>query len=230
MSIEVNNSDNQLNIEINKILDVYSFKSIKSVSRGVDATGNYYIAINFIANDKNNSLRIYLKDVSDPLTWTNDLSGANTALNDIRSWMNEVIDVQITEANDSIQIYASDGSNNVPVLVGQQRCSDSLAVTLCTSQAQIEITPGLLASTTLLDPLGNLTGYSGNQILSISFASNGTAAAKVSIDGGTTFYDLPAGTTLNYDANGIMNSYNPDIFYWDTTTSGASLLIAFNYV
>ena len=231
MSIIVNNTDNQLNIEINKILDVYSFKSIKSVSRGVDANGNYYIAINFIANDKNNSLRIYLKDVIDPLTWTNDLSGANAALADIRSWMNEVIDVQIDQANDSIQIYASDGSNNVPVLVGQQPCSDSLAVTLCEDQAQIEITPGLLSSTTLVNPTGNLIAYAGNKILSISFASNGTAAAKVSVDGGIIYYDLAPGTTLNYDANGIMNSYNPDIFYWDTgTVSGGSLLIAFNYI
>lgn len=134
-------------------------------------------------------------------------------------------------AEDSVKICGTtDGSDTSPIYVGKQKCDNALAVTLCDNQAQLEITPGLLSSTTLVDPTGNLTGYSGNQILSISFASNGTAAAKVSIDGGTTFYDLPAGTTLNYDANGIMNSYNPDIFYWDTTTSGASLLIAFNYV
>ena len=227
MSIEVNNTDNQLNIWINKILDVYSFKSIKSVSRGVDANGNYYIAINFIANDKNNSLRIPLKDVIDPLTWTNDLAGANAALADIRSWM-KVIDVQIDQANDSIQIYASDGSNNVPVLVGQQPCSDSLAVTLCQDQAQVYVTPILLASS---NSTGNLIAYAGTQILSISFASNGTADADVSVDGGVNYLKLAPGMTINLDANGIMNYYNPNLFHWDTSlTAGASLLIAFNFI
>jgi hypothetical protein len=228
MSIIVNNSDNQLNIEINKVLDVYSFKSIKSVSRGVDANGNYYIAINFIANDKNNSLRIYLKDVSDPITWTNDLAGANAALADIRSWMNEIIDVQINEANDSIQIYASDGTNNVPVLVGQQACSDSLAVTLCDDQAQVLITPVLLPSS---NSTGDLTAYSGSSILSISFANDGTADADISVDAEANYIKLAPGMTINLDANGVMNYYDPNLFYWNTSiTPGASLLIAFNYI
>jgi hypothetical protein len=112
MSIIVNNTDNQLNINNNGVLDVYAVKSVKSVSRAVDASGNYYIAINFIANDKNNSLRIYLSEVSSPVTWTNDLTGANAALADIRDWLSEIIDVQISEANDSILVYGWDGTTN----------------------------------------------------------------------------------------------------------------------
>lgn len=115
MSIIVNNTDNQLNINNNGVLDVYAVRSIKSVSKAVDASGNYYIAINFIANDKNNSLRIYLKDVSSPVTWTNDLTGANAALADIRDWLSEVIEVEISEANDSILVYGFDGTNNQPI-------------------------------------------------------------------------------------------------------------------
>lgn len=112
MSIIVNNTDNQLNINNNGVLDVYAVRSIKSVSRAVDASGNYYIAINFIANDKNNSLRIYLSEVSSPVTWTNDLTGANAALADIRDWLSEIIEVQISEANDSILVYGWDGTTN----------------------------------------------------------------------------------------------------------------------
>jgi hypothetical protein len=228
MSIIVNNTDGQLNIDNNGILDVYAVRSIKSVSKGVDATGNYYIAINFIANDKNNSLRIYLKDVSSPVTWTNDLTGANAALADIRDWLSEIIDVQITEANDSIQIYASDGTSNVPVLVGQQKCDESLAVTLCDGQAQVPITPVLLASA---NSTGDLTAYSGQLILSISFANDGTSDADVSVDGGSTYIKLAPGMTINLDANGVMNYYDPNLFYWNTSlTAGASLLIAFNYI
>jgi hypothetical protein len=228
MSIIVNNTDGQLNINNNGVLDVYAVRSIKSVSKGVDASGNYYIAINFIANDKNNSLRIYLKDVSSPVAWTNDLTGANAALADIRDWLSEIIDVQITEANDSIQIYASDGLNNVPVLVGQQRCDESLAVTLCDRQAQVLITPVLLASS---NSTGDLTAYSGSSILSISFANDGTADADISVDGEATYIKLAPGMTINLDANGVMNYYDPNLFYWDTSlTAGASLLIAFNYI
>lgn len=117
MSIIVNNTDNQLNIDNNGVLDVYSYKAIKSISRAVDASGNYYIAINFIANDKNNSLRINLKDVSSPVTWTNDLAGATSALADLRDWLGEIIEVDINEANDSILIYGYDGANNQPVSV-----------------------------------------------------------------------------------------------------------------
>lgn len=228
MSIIVNNTDGQLNIDNNGILDVYAVRSIKSVSKGVDASGNYYIAINFIANDKNNSLRIYLKDVSSPVTWTNDLTGANAALADIRDWLSEIIDVQITEANDSIQIYASDGTSNVPVLVGQQKCDESLAVTLCDGQAQVPITPVLLASA---NSTGNLTAYSGQLILSISFANDGTADADISVDAEATYIKLAPGMTINLDANGVMNYYDPSFFYWKTNvTPGASLLIAFNYI
>lgn len=112
MSIIVNNTDNQLNIEYNGVLDVYNVKTIKSVSRGVDASGNYYIAINFIANDKNNSLRINLSEVSSPVTWTNDVTGANAAIADIRDWLSEIIEVEISEANDSILVYGWDGAVN----------------------------------------------------------------------------------------------------------------------
>jgi hypothetical protein len=222
MSIIVNNTDGQLNIDNNGILDVYAVRSIKSVSRGVDASGNYYIAINFIANDKNNSLRIYLKDVSSPVAWTNDLTGANAALADIRDWLSEIIDVQITEANDSIQIFASDGTNNVPVLVGQQACSDSLAVTLCTQQAGVKITPNIQVS---INEIAIIT----DPVYSVSFANIGTADALVSFDTGLTTVPLSPGVTVNMDAGGLGNFYESATFAWDTQSNlGSKLVITYN--
>jgi hypothetical protein len=222
MSIIVNNTDGQLNIDNNGILDVYAVRSIKSVSRGVDASGNYYIAINFIANDKNNSLRIYLKDVSSPVAWTNDLTGANAALADIRDWLSEIIDVQITEANDSIQIYASDGTNNVPVLVGQQACGDSLAVTLCTQQAGVQITPNIRVS---INDIATIT----DPVYSISFANIGTADALVSFDSGLNTVPLSPGVTVNMDAGGLGNFYDSATFGWDTQSNlGSKLVITYN--
>jgi hypothetical protein len=127
MSIIVNNTDNQLNINNNGILDVYAIKSIKSVSKSVDASGNYYIAINFIANDKNNSLRINLSDVSSPVTWTNNLTGANAALADLRNWLSEIVDVNIVGGvtldvnldanNDEVSVYGSNGGTPTAIAV-----------------------------------------------------------------------------------------------------------------
>ena len=111
---------------------------------------------------------------------------------------------------------------------GTAACVDSFPVTLCTDQAKVYVTPVLLASSS---STGNLTAYAGTQILSISFASNGTADAEVSVDGGVNYLKLAPGMTINLDANGIMNYYNPNLFYWDTSlTAGASLLIAFNFI
>jgi hypothetical protein len=115
MSIQVNNTDNQLNIIVNGVLDVYNVRTIKSVSRAIDASGNHYISLNFIANDKNNSVRIPLSEVTSPVGWTNDTAGAVAAVEDIRDWMSEVIEVEIDAANDSIGIYGYNGVNPTPV-------------------------------------------------------------------------------------------------------------------
>lgn len=119
MSIQVNNTDNQLNIIVNGVLDVYNVKTIKSVSRAIDANGNHYISINFIANDKNNSVRIPLSEVTSPVTWTNDTAGAANAVEDLRNWLSEIVEVEISETNDSILVYGYDaaGGNNEPISV-----------------------------------------------------------------------------------------------------------------
>lgn len=212
MSIKVNNADNQLNIDINGVLDVYNFDVIKSVSRGLDTNGNYYIAINFIANDKNNSLRIPLKDVINPITWTNDLTGADNAIADIRLWMDETIDVQITEANDSILVYGYDGVNNVPIAV------DSLGAVAIQDNGDSITVDGLGVQRT--QNILRVSGTSGTiapGFRSMSLASVGTANATV--EGQT----LKPGETINIDAGGI-NDVLGGISY-STTTAGAELLI-----
>jgi hypothetical protein len=209
MSIILNNHDNQLNIETNGVVDVYNFDVIKSVSRAVDASGNNYISINFIANDKNNSLRIPLKEVVHPPTWTNDTTGAIQAVDDIRFWMNEVISVNAT----------------ITSPLGQQPMGDSVSTVLAYDQANVMINVGLDRYT------GTNGDTSGISVLSISFASVGTANALVSVDGGMIYKTLAPGETLNLDAGGIMNFYNGNNFFWDTTTNaGSSLIVAVNYL
>jgi len=222
MSIIVNNTDNQLNINNNGVLDVYAVKSVKSVSRAVDASGNYYIAINFIANDKNNSLRIYLKDVSSPVAWTNDLTGANAALADIRDWLSEIIEVQISEANDSILVYGWDGTTNrkiktdangelqVDILSlpneGQQTMANSISVALASNQS------GAARTTNILRPTGsgNVNSVAAT-FYSVSVANVG--AANGSVLGGTS--NIKPGEVLNFSADAVNNYFTS--FAYDAT-------------
>ena len=196
MSIIVNNTDNQLNINNNGVLDVYAVKSVKSVSRAVDASGNYYIAINFIANDKNNSLRIYLSEVSSPVTWTNDLTGANAALADIRDWLSEIIEVQISEANDSILVYGWDGTTNRKIK------------TDANGELQVDIlslpNPGYVRIPGALRP--NNTSGDVNSVadtfFSVSVANVGSANGTI-LSGIT----IKPGEVLNFSADAVNNYF-----------------------
>jgi hypothetical protein len=207
MSIQVNNTDGQLNVIVNGVLDVYNFDNIKSVSRSVDASGNHYVSINFIANDKNNSLRIPLSQVVDPSTWTNDTDGAIIAVDTIRGYMVQSVNATIKSP------------------LGQQINDESVSVTLSSDQAQSKINADVIR---YISSNANLTGKT---VLSISFASVGTANARISLDGGFNYTILKPGETLNLDAGAVMNYYDGNLIFWDTTTNvGSELIVAYNHI
>lgn len=84
--MQVSNVNSQLRIDYPSLLmEFYKYDTFKSVTSGSDKKG-YYVMINFIANDKNNSLRLYLVDITNQGGWTNDAVGAYTAVNDISGW------------------------------------------------------------------------------------------------------------------------------------------------
>jgi hypothetical protein len=222
MSIQVNNTDNQLNIVVNGVLDVYNVKTIKSVSRAIDANGNHYISINFIANDKNNSVRIPLSEVTSPVGWTNDTTGAIAAVEDIRDWLSEVIEVEISEANDSILVYGWDGAANrkiktdangelqVDILSlpneGQQTMANSISVALASNQTGAARTPGIIRPT---NASGNVSSAAAT-FYSVSVANVG--AANGTVLGGTT---IKPGEVLNFSADAVNNYFTS--FAYDAT-------------
>jgi len=78
--------------------------------------------------------------------------------------------------------------------------------------------------------IGDLSLF-GSNITSISFVSVGTAAALVSVNGGSTYFSAAPGTTINLSADGVTGFYIGTSFYWDTLTNvGASLIIIYNYI
>jgi hypothetical protein len=86
------NEKGQLKLSYSSYVEYYEFQTFKSVSYALDTlTGKYYVSINFIANDKNNALRLYLSDINNQGNWTNDAVGAKQAVEDISSWIAAVM-------------------------------------------------------------------------------------------------------------------------------------------
>jgi hypothetical protein len=130
--------NNQLKLNHSNSVEYYEFSTFKSISSGFDTLrGNYYVSINFIANDKNNSLRLYLVDISNQPTWTDTSIGVQNAVEQISVWANISVKVvlplnsrfpriirssgasltAITNAVFSIS-FASTGTTNATIVVG----------------------------------------------------------------------------------------------------------------
>jgi hypothetical protein len=189
----------------NSVLDFFEYRAIKSVGRSLHTDGNWYVIINFLANDVLNPLRINLASVTNQATWTNTSVGSYQAVTDIQA---------------AIDSYINSVSISAPL--GSQVEASSVSVALASDQFTQTVTPNILST----------SGANGNLAVpckSISFASNGTASARLSFNGGVNYVVVPTGTTINMDAGGLNNEYASDKFYWDVTTNaGASLIITYN--
>jgi hypothetical protein len=116
---------------------------------------------------------------------------------------------------------------NIVGPLGQQDNGNSVSTVLSDEQANVLISTVAQRYTAADDNAGSTS----STILSISFASVGTADARISFDGGTNYMVLKPGETLNLDAGGVMNYYDGAKISWDTTTNaGSSLIVALNYI
>ena len=192
----------------NSVLEFFEYRAIKSVGRSLHTDGNWYVIINFFANDVLNPLKINLAQVTNQDGWTNDWSGSYQAIVDIQR---------------NIDTYFS--STTIIGPLGQQTENNSISVAISTDQSELQITPVIIISS------GDVSTTITDKILSISFASNGTADALVTFDEGNTIVALPTGTTVNMDSGGINNTYIANCFGYDTATNaGASLIITYNTI
>ena len=83
--LQIINSTNQ---------EFYKYDIMKSFSAEVDAKGNWYALINFIANDKNNSLRLYTKNITN-LGLSNTQASAIDLVRIISGWANITVNVTL---------------------------------------------------------------------------------------------------------------------------------------
>ena len=88
--MQVLNTLGFLNILKSGVLTGYALSAIEKVDWFKDSLGNYFVRITFIADHgcKEEELLIPLATVTNQPTWTNDISGANTAVSDILGFQN----------------------------------------------------------------------------------------------------------------------------------------------
>jgi hypothetical protein len=114
------------------------------------------------------------------------------------------------------------GNVTIVAPIGQRISGESIPVVIAKDQFSMYVYPTLIIS------VGDAATLIPSEILSISFANNGTVPVKVTFDNGASWPSIPVGTTINMDAAGIMNTYPYEVFGYDTSDAGASLIITYN--
>jgi hypothetical protein len=127
-----------------------------------------------------------------------------------------------------LQAIADNTNNNQVEIIaplGSQSELTSVSVAIASDQYALTIIPKIIISS------GDTATIISDRVFAISFASNGSADALISFDGGLNYVALPTGTTVNMDAAGINNSYTASAFGYDTdTNAGSSLIITYNTI
>lgn len=156
-----------------------------------------------------------------------DTDDLEQLLADLIAELSAGIDVNVTNGAGAAAVNIQDGGNSITVdgtvslSSGTLTALENTTVTITPTQFTKTVTPNLIVT-------AGATGTIAVPVYSISCASNGTAPAIISVDGGSTTQSIPTGTTINLDAGGLDWSYAANKFTWDTTAVGASLIITYN--
>lgn len=113
--------------------------------------------------------------------------------------------------------------------LGQRLCNESVSTTLCTSQANVVITPGI-NTINGIKPMDYYTGATG-KLLTLSIYNPDTAVSiLVSTDSGVTYVSIRTGITINYDAGGLLNYFNPTQIIIDSNGATVDTLIIYTFI
>ena len=108
--------------------------------------------------------------------------------------------------------------------IGPRDCGESVSTILCNKQANVPVVPGInlvvgykdMKYFTML-----ATGGPGRVLYSFSiYNQDTTVSILVSTDAGSSFFPVRPGVTINYDAGGLLNVFDPEsiIIYQNSAT------------
>lgn len=128
-------------------------------------------------------------------------------------------------------INAIIASSNVNIIgpLGQRLYNESVSTTLCTDQANVQITPGInkINGVTSMDYYTGATG----KLLTLSIYNPDPAVSiLVSTNGGSNYISIRTGITINYDAGGLLNYFNPTQIFIDSSGTTVDTLIIYTYL
>lgn len=127
-----------------------------------------------------------------------------------------------------INAIASLTNINIIGPLGQRTCNNSVSTTLCTGQANVAILPGI----NTVNGLKNIAYYTGGsaKLLTLSiYNQDTTVSILVSTDNGVTYVSVPKGVTINYDAAGLLNYFDPTQIYINSNSATIDPLIIYTY-
>ena len=191
-------------------------------------------------------LQAILDEVAEPLTCDDEVTVCGT------TFTGGSLNTNVTNGAGAAAVNIQDGNNSITVDaidldIRDLDCATD-SVSICAGETPLTSTAfspteqaldvNVLPTYTVLNlenlevsgADGDLSAF-GPNITSISFFSNGTVNALVSVNGGASFVNVAPGTTINLDANSPSNAYVGTSFFWDTTTNvGSSLIIIYSYI
>ena len=115
--------------------------------------------------------------------------------------------------------------------LGTRHCFDSVSTTLCDTQANVPVVPGInlvvgiksMRHFTML-----ATGGTGRSLYSFSiYNQDATVSILVSTDYGSSYFPVLPGVTINYDAGGLLNVFDPESIIIDQNSATAYPLVTF---
>jgi len=169
--------------------------------------GEYGVEVDIIGDGRCNrdSFKFLLKNVTNQITWTDDIAGVNTAVDTIASWA----DVSATGL--ATETTLQEINLGIPTTLGQKNMTNSMPVVIASNQNNGYNTPGFV----------RVTGSGTLNFTIQSFAVANVGIANGLLLGNTikkgeilefeaaTFY-VYAANTITYDASGteFLITYN----------------------
>ena len=127
----------------------------------------------------------------------------------------------------NLKDYGNKGNNfpwQLKMLQGIQKI-----ITTLTTQASVEIQSGI----NTVNGINSMTTYIGggaSKLLTLSIYNQDLVnPILVSTDGGASYTSVPKGVTINYDAGGSLNYFNPSQIYINSATTTLYPIIIFTY-
>jgi hypothetical protein len=128
-------------------------------------------------------------------------------------------------------INAIISSTNINIIgpLGQRLCADSVSTTLCTDQANVQIKAGI-NTVNGLKPMSHYIGATSKLLTLSIYNQDTTVSILVCTDNGVTYVSVPKGVTINYDAGGLLNYFDPRIIMINSNSATIEPLIIYTYI